>query len=64
MMDAVNAKGRLLGGKMQYPTMHGAEGWYGWTGQPWNIGALETWYWSMSQSSAWQLSLTHQSIVH
>jgi hypothetical protein len=47
MMDAVNANGRLVGGKMQYPTMHGADGWYGWTDRRWNIGALEIWYWSM-----------------
>jgi acetyl esterase/lipase len=47
MMDAVNANGRMSNGKMQYPTMHGDQGWYGWTGQPWNVGALELWYWSM-----------------
>ena len=26
--------------------MHGATGWYGWRDAPWNVGALEVWYWS------------------
>jgi hypothetical protein len=26
--------------------MHGAGGWYGWRPVPWNVGALEVWYWS------------------
>jgi hypothetical protein len=47
MMDAVNANGKLINGKMQYPTMYGDQGWYGWSGQRWNVGALELWYWSM-----------------
>jgi hypothetical protein len=46
MMDAVNARGRELDGRKQYPTMRGAEGWYGWRDTPWNVGALEVWYWS------------------
>ena len=25
----------------------GADGWYGWQAEPWNVGALEVWYWSM-----------------
>ena len=33
--------------RQQYPTMYGADGWYGWQAQPWNVGALEVWYWSM-----------------
>jgi hypothetical protein len=47
MMDAVNANARVVKGKTQYPTMHGAQGWYGWKDEPWNVGALEVWYWSM-----------------
>ena len=27
--------------------MFGAYGWYGWQKEPWNVGALEVWYWSM-----------------
>ncbi|MCI0460414.1 MAG: hypothetical protein L0Z62_25965 [Gemmataceae bacterium] len=47
MMDEVNRNGRMVQGKMQYPTMHGEQGWYGWKDEPWNVGALELWYWSM-----------------
>jgi hypothetical protein len=46
MMDAVNAHAREADGRRQYPTMHGADGWYGWRDAPWSVGALEVWYWS------------------
>ena len=32
------------------PTMYGADGWYGWQREPWSVGALEVWYWSMSDA--------------
>ncbi|MBI4659167.1 MAG: hypothetical protein HY735_10020 [Verrucomicrobia bacterium] len=47
MTRAVNANARTADGQMQYPTMHNAQGWYGWQNRPWNFGALEVWYWSM-----------------
>ena len=46
MIDAVNSHARVVEGRKQYPTMHGADGWYGWRDAPWNVGALEVWYWS------------------
>jgi hypothetical protein len=46
MIEAVNAHAREVGGRKQYPTMYGADGWYGWRDTPWNVGALEVWYWS------------------
>jgi hypothetical protein len=46
MIDAVNSHARDVDGKRQYPTMHGADGWYGWQASPWSVGALEVWYWS------------------
>ncbi len=46
MIDAVNAQAKLIDGRQQYPTMYGANGWYGWRNTPWNVGALEVWYWS------------------
>ncbi len=46
MMDGVNSHAREIDGRKQYPTMYGAEGWYGWRDAPWNVGALEVWYWS------------------
>ena len=47
MIDAVNANATTVNGRKQYPTMYGPNGWYGWQAQPWNVGALEVWYWSM-----------------
>jgi len=47
MIDAVNANAKMVNGRTQYPTMYGSDGWYGWQAQPWNVGALEVWYWSM-----------------
>jgi hypothetical protein len=46
MIEAVNAHAREVDGRRQYPTMYGAEGWYGWRDVPWNVGGLEVWYWS------------------
>ena len=47
MMAAVNANARSVDGRQEYPTMYGAQGWYGWQRDPWSVGALEVWYWSM-----------------
>jgi hypothetical protein len=47
MISAVNANGRTNNGHVEYPTMHGEQGWYGWQRHPWDIGALEVYYWSM-----------------
>jgi hypothetical protein len=47
MIEAVNAQARRQNGKKEYPSMFGAGGWYGWREEPWNVGALEVWYWSM-----------------
>ena len=47
MMAAVNANAATVDGRTQYPTMYGPDGWYGWQPQPWSVGALEVWYWSM-----------------
>jgi hypothetical protein len=46
MIEAVNSHAKTINGRRQYPTMHGAEGWYGWRDAPWDVGALEVWYWS------------------
>ena len=47
MINSVNSNARTNNGHLEYPTMHGEQGWYGWQGRPWDIGALEVWYWSM-----------------
>jgi hypothetical protein len=46
MADAINAHARTVDGRKEYPTMFGADGWYGWQRTPWSVGALEVWYWS------------------
>jgi hypothetical protein len=46
MIDVVNSHAREADGRTQYPGMHGAKGWYGWRDTPWDVGALEVWYWS------------------
>jgi hypothetical protein len=45
-INAVNANVRDVNGQKQYPTMYGDAGWYGWQNRPWDVGALEVWYWS------------------
>jgi hypothetical protein len=47
MIAAVNSHAREVDGRNEYPTMFGADGWYGWQPEPWSVGALEVWYWSM-----------------
>jgi hypothetical protein len=47
MSNVINANAKMIDGKMSYPTMYGDEGWYGWKDTPWNVGALQVWYWSM-----------------
>ncbi len=56
MTNAINANARTVDGKTQYPTMYGLDlasnprstkaDWYGWRDRPWNVGALEVWYFS------------------
>ena len=56
MTSAVNANARTVDGKTMYPSMYGIDlqtnprgtraGWYGWRDRPWNVGALEVWYFS------------------
>jgi hypothetical protein len=50
MIDAVNAQVRTSDGRKQYPSMYGASGWYGWRNNPWDVGALDVWYWSQKPS--------------
>ena len=50
MIDAVNAQARRIDGAQKYPSMYGSQGWYGWRDTPWNVGALEVWYWSQKPS--------------
>jgi hypothetical protein len=47
MIGAINAQARTANGRKEYPSMFGADGWYGWRDEPWSVGALDVWYWSM-----------------
>ena len=29
--------------------MYGADGWYGWRDTPWDVGAVDVWYWSQRE---------------
>ena len=49
MAAAVNAQARNESGRTQYPSMYGANGWYGWRDSPWDVGAVDVWYWSQRE---------------
>ncbi|WP_423141736.1 hypothetical protein ACOYW6_13060 [Parablastomonas sp. CN1-191] len=41
---AINAAARSVDGKLQAPTMHGPQGWYGWKDGPYRTNGFEIWY--------------------
>jgi hypothetical protein len=43
-MRKVNAQVRMIDGKPHYPHMYGSQGWYHFTPEPYNRGALELYY--------------------
>ena len=47
MIDKVNLSSKVVDGEVQYPRMHGDQGWYDYRPEPFSAGALETYYWSM-----------------
>lgn len=49
VIDAVNAQAREIDGALEYPQKHGADGWYEFTPEPFDHGALEVYYWSMRE---------------
>lgn len=51
MIDRINENGREEDGRMVYPNKYGDDGWYNFTPGPYSVGALETWYWSMTEES-------------
>ena len=48
IIDRVNENAREIDGQTHYPHMHGDDGWYDYTTQPFDDGALEVYYWSMN----------------
>ncbi|MCC7423343.1 MAG: hypothetical protein IT428_23960 [Planctomycetaceae bacterium] len=42
-IDAINANGKMVDGKMQYPHMYGDDGWYAYSALKYDIGARDIW---------------------
>ncbi|UIJ47188.1 hypothetical protein LZK98_09710 [Sphingomonas cannabina] len=40
----LNGLARMVGGTLSVPTMHGADGWYGWKPAPYRTNGFEIWY--------------------
>jgi hypothetical protein len=38
--------------------MYGADGWYGWRSTPWDVGAIDVWYWSQKPDDQPRMSET------
>lgn len=51
MIDLINENARDENGVRTYPRKYGDDGWYNFTPEPYNVGAMETWYWSMSDAA-------------
>ncbi len=49
MIETINSNQKTVDGQVMYPHMHGDEGWYSYTPQPYNQGALDVYYWSMNR---------------
>ena len=50
VIENVNANAKVSGGQTLYPHMHGHDGWYDYTPQPFSAGAMEVYYWSMDRA--------------
>ena len=50
VIENVNANAKISGGQTLYPHMHGDDGWYDYTPQPFSAGELEVYYWSMDRA--------------
>ena len=49
MIETVNSNQKTIDGQVMYPSMYGDDGWYSYTPQPYNQGALDVYYWSMNR---------------
>ena len=48
-IQAVSAHAKEVDGTLQYPQKHGDDGWYEFSPEPYDHGALEIFYWSMDE---------------
>ena len=58
VIEKVNENAKEIDGQMMYPHMHGDDGWYDYTPEPFNVGALEVYYWSMAEADLQRLPKT------
>ena len=49
MIETINSNQKTIDGQVMYPSMYGDDGWYSYTPQPYNQGALDVYYWSMNR---------------
>ena len=56
MLNAVNSNSKNVDGEIQYPHMHGDDGWYSYSSQPFNQGALDVYYWTMDDADLQYIS--------
>ncbi|MBI83182.1 MAG: hypothetical protein CMJ81_08305 [Planctomycetaceae bacterium] len=57
-IDAINAHGKVIDGRLQYPSMHGDDGWYSYGPNKYASGMLPIYYWSMDRDDLKRLPLT------
>jgi len=50
VIDGVNENAKVSDGQTLYPHMHGDDGWYDFRPDPFSVGALEVYYWSMDRA--------------
>jgi hypothetical protein len=55
-IDLINAQKKIVDGREVYPHMHGDQGWYAYSPQKYDDGALELWYWTMRPDDRARLS--------
>ncbi|MBM3262633.1 MAG: hypothetical protein FJY97_04305 [candidate division Zixibacteria bacterium] len=57
VIEGVNAYKKEIDGKTMYPRMHGDDGWYGYTPEPYGVGAEAIYYWSMDRKDLARLPM-------
>lgn len=50
MIGVINSNARKIDGQTMYPHMYGDQGWYDFTPAKYDQGAIELWYWSMTDA--------------
>ena len=51
MIDLINGNAREENGITMYPRKYGDDGWFNYTPSPYSVGALDCWYWTMSEAA-------------